>query len=83
VLEVEDVDSLQYPGGLDQDAVEGNDESDNDNDNDRYHQTFNDDYDGSDADRDRRAFYEQNYGVDYDDSDDSELLEYWAVCGSD
>ena len=30
----------------------------------------------------RHAFIKQTYGVDYEGSDNSELLEYWAVCGS-
>jgi hypothetical protein len=70
VLEVDNVsDSVQYPGGLDHCVVE------------EYHSDY--DYD-DDPDRYKRhAFFEQTYGVDYDGSDDSELLEYWAVCGSD
>jgi len=71
VVEVEDTDSLEYPGGLDPDVDEEEEE----------YGGGHRDYDSDN--RSRRAFYEQNYGVDYDDSDDSELLEYWAVCGSD
>jgi len=61
--------SLQYPGGLDQEE-------------DDIRSNHYDDYDSG---RSRRAFYEQTYGVDYDSdgSVESELLEYWAVCGSD
>jgi hypothetical protein len=67
-------DSVQYPGGLDH-CTEVLEE-----DHDSYSDYFYDD----DYDRHKRhAFYEQSFGVDYDGSDDSELLEYWAVCGSD
>jgi hypothetical protein len=75
VLEVDNVsDCIQYPGGLDH-CVElleehGYDDLDYD---------YDDDYDR----HKRHAFFEQSYGVDYDGSDDSELLEYWAVCSSD
>ncbi|KIM81140.1 hypothetical protein PILCRDRAFT_8843 [Piloderma croceum F 1598] len=75
VLEVDNVsDSVQYPGGLDHCMVEEIPEED----------LINYDYGDYDGDRhERHAFYEQTFGVDYDGSDDSELLEYWAVCGSD
>jgi hypothetical protein len=71
ILEVDnDSDSVQYPGGLDH-CMEEVLEERHDHDDDDYGR------------HERHAFYEQSYGVDYDGSDDSELLEYWAVCGSD
>jgi hypothetical protein len=74
VLEVDNVsDSVQYPGGLDHCVMED------------HHSDSDYDYD-YDYDCDRykcHTFFEQTYGVDYDGSDDSELLEYWAVCTSD
>jgi hypothetical protein len=77
VLEVDNIsDSLQYPGGLDQSVVEDSEE-------DEYGNEYIDDYDDDEYRSRRHTFYEQSFGVDYNDSDDSELLEYWAVCGSD
>jgi hypothetical protein len=76
VLEVyNDSNSVQYPGGLDH-CVEEEEGCYN-----IYSEYFEDDSD--DDRRKRHAFFEQSYGVDYHGSDDSELLEYWAVCGSD
>ena len=72
VRKVDDAsDFVQYPGGLDHCLEE--------------HLSSNSDYDSDDdPDRHKRhAFFEESYGVDYDGSVDSELLEYWAVCGSD
>ena len=65
-------DSIQYPGGLDHCMV------------DEVLEEHVNSYDNDDYDRHKcHTFFEQTYGVDYDGSDDSELLEYWAVCGSD
>jgi len=75
VLEVDNhSDSVQYPGGLDhcvEDDMLG-----------EHHSSYSN-YDDDPDRHDHHAFYEHTYGVDYDGSDDSELLEYWAVCGSD
>ena len=74
ILEVDNVSHcVQYPGGLDH-CAEVLEEHHN-----SYTYSDDDDHDR----RERHAFFERGYGVDYDGSDDSELLEYWAVCGSD